>query len=135
MHKMRFFFTVVTTLVPSLSECACLTYSSRIYVTGNLERAVAPGPPSYESIARGDKPEIYWVIRFERPICVDPDPTDKENPGIAGIREIQLVLSREEYLAYERSLGKQVRLSGTLFPAHTGHHHTPVLMANVKRGD
>jgi hypothetical protein len=115
-------------------NATCLTYASRVFVTGTLTRQVFPGPPNYESIARGDTQEIYYVLRFDRPTCVDQDPTDSQLPGIKKLTEMQLVLTHEQYLQLEGKIGRKIGLSGTLFPAETGHHHTPVLLEKVEIG-
>lgn len=44
---------------------------------------------------------------------------------------MQLVLSQKEYDAFRPLLGKVVTVSGSLFAAHTGHHHAPLLMERV----
>ncbi len=41
---------------------------------------------------------------------------------------MQLVLTPDEYQTNKGMLGKDVVARGTLFGAHTGHHHTPVLL-------
>jgi hypothetical protein len=50
------------------------------------------------------------------------------NPAKKGVGRIQLVLSPDAYAAYKELVGKRVVVSGTLFGAITGHHHTPVLL-------
>jgi Domain of unknown function (DUF4431) len=110
----------------------CLSYAGRVFVSGILKRAVSPGPPHYTSIARGDAPEIYYVLEFQPPACVDADPTDNEKPPIKKLRQMQLVLSHPQYVELEPWLDRPIRLSGVLFEAHTGHHHTPVLLNDVQ---
>ena len=51
----------------------CLSYTGRVYLTGKLVRIVFPRPPNYDSIARGDRSEAYFIIRFTRPVCVSAD--------------------------------------------------------------
>lgn len=116
------------------ARAACLSYANRVFITGTLTRQVYPGPPNYESIARGDRPEIYYVMRLIRAICVDADPTDSLLPSRSKVTEIHLVLNHEQYLQFEKFLGREVGVSGILFASHTGHHHTPVLMENVTFG-
>jgi hypothetical protein len=74
------------------------------------------------------------VLKLNPAACVDPDPTDADKPGMRDLHDIQLVLSREQYLQLESMLGRRIGLSGILFPAETGHHHTPVLMEQVQFG-
>jgi len=99
---MRYFHVAAITALFWSAICAghtaCLTYANRVYVTGTLTRQVFPGPPGYESIARGDTPEIYHVLKLDPAACVDQDPTDRELPAIKNLRDIQLVLTHEQYL-------------------------------------
>ena len=135
---MRYFrvAVIITTFYSLICDghAACLTYTNRVYVTGTLTRQVFPGPPGYESIARGDTPEIYYVLKLDPAACVDQDPTDRELPAIKNVTDIQLVLTHEQYVQLEKMLGRRIRVSGTLFPAETGHHHTPVLMDKAEYG-
>lgn len=110
----------------------CLSYTGRVSLTGVLARAVAPGPPNYESTAAGDKPEAFWVVRLATPACVTADLGDPDmNPRIDYVAEVQLVITGDDYVKHAALLGNRVTVSGTLFGAHTGHHHTPVLLGDV----
>src|SRR4029077_18350222 len=79
------------------ASATCLSYANRVSVTGTLTRTVFPGRPNFESAAKGDEPETYFVLRLNPPACVDADPTDAEMPAKRGIMEIQLLLSTEQY--------------------------------------
>lgn len=93
---------------------------------GAIKRVVFPGPPNYESIARGDRPEASWVLKLETSICVDQD---EENDAEAKVSELQLVFDKQgSYQRYNSLLGRKVKVTGKLFHAITGHHHTPVLI-------
>jgi len=75
---------------------------------------------------------MYWFVELRSPACVL---ADKLKPALNisqdHVREIQLVLETAMYKTYSLLIGRQVVVQGTLFGAHTGHHHTPVLL-NVK---
>jgi hypothetical protein len=118
------------------ADAACLSYTERVAVEGELVTRTFPGPPNYESIEAGDRPETHWLVQLERPACVDRDPHDKDglNPAVAEIRGIQLVLSPEQYRRHAGRLGQRVTVSGRLFGAHTAHHKTPVLLEDVAFG-
>ena len=52
-----------------------------------------------------------------------------------GIREMQLVVTKDaHWKTVRRLMGKRAIVMGTLFPAHTGHHRTKVLIdvANIR---
>ena len=108
----------------------CLSYEpGAVKLSGILVRKTFPGPPNYEDIHRGDRPETYWLLNLPQPVCVDEDKRDPDlNPAHDGIRIVQLVLTGEAYKKYKNLVGKRVVATGTLFCEHTGHHHTPVLL-------
>ena len=110
---------------------ACLRYTDRIALSGRLIKRTYPGPPNYESVARGDRPETVLVLVLPAPICMAEDKADRDgmSPAIARIAEVQLA-------ATSRDLGikpgQTLLVSGKAFVAHTGHHHTPIVLEGVK---
>jgi hypothetical protein len=132
---MRAALVLVVLLAASAAACAdCLGYTGPVELAGVLARRVFPGPPNYESVARGDRPETAWLLRLDQPACVAADASDATgfNVAVANVREIQLAVTPEQYQRYRDRVGRRVALSGTLFGAETGHHHTPVLLGDVQ---
>lgn len=84
------------------------------------------GPPNFGENPETDVKERSWILSFEKPIYVraktETDPI--LGPSVEDIRELQLVLPKP----HRELIGKKVIVKGTLFHAHTGHHHTDVLM-------
>ena len=126
---------VVSLLAPVVSHAEpCLTYRERVKVQGVLTRQAFPGPPNFESIAKGDKRDVNYVLKPVRSLCVsalshDPDEVDVAAKNII---MLQLVLNQKEYQILKPYLGQTVTLSGNLFGAVSGWHHTPVLLSEVK---
>lgn len=115
------------------AQSACLKYEPAVVsLSGTVTLKTYPGPPNYESVADGDKPEKGWYLRLQKPICTVEDASDPEMPyeAEANVSELQLVLIGKLYEQYKSQLrvGSQLKIMGTLFHAHTGHHHTPVLL-------
>jgi hypothetical protein len=112
----------------------CLSYAGRVQLAGVLERRTYPGPPNYESVARGDRPETVWLLRLDRAVCVAPPPAGHDDYDVAvdAVPAIQLVVTPEQYRRYVSRVGRRVAVSGTLFGQHIGHHHTAVLLAEVE---
>jgi hypothetical protein len=113
------------------AETRCLGYEPAVVkLTGTLTRETFPGPPNYESVRDGDKPETYLILNLAHPVCVDADKTDTGlNPAQKDIRRVQLVFTGTTGDAkYKDFVSKEVVATGTLFAAQTGHHHTPVLL-------
>lgn len=112
----------------------CLSYEpSIVELNGTIIRKTFPGPPNYESIRGGDAAEVCWMLVLTRPVCVDRDKTDPDlNPAQKDVSRIQLVFRDVEIYKTQKDLvGKSVVAKGTLFGAHTGHHHTPILLTVI----
>lgn len=114
----------------STTSSGCLSYEpTMVKVSGTLIQKTFPGPPNYESVRKGDKAEVDWLVELRSPVCVTEDKADPDlNPSQDRIHELQLVLSPEAFKDYRNLMGRDVVAQGTLFGAHTGHHHTPVLL-------
>lgn len=100
-------------------------------LSGVIVERSFPGPPDYNSIAEGDKKETCWLLKLREPVNVVADQSDDFNEAEKNVKEIQLVLEPPQYKLWRAVVGKAsiVTLSGTLFHAHTGHHHREILMA------
>jgi hypothetical protein len=109
----------------------CLSYDGRVTLEGSLGTQTFPGPPNYESIAAGDRPETVLVLRLDAPVCVDAA-SDGMSDAVASVETIQLALRGPEQFASMRKLvGRRIRLTGSLFGAISAHHHTPVLLEEI----
>ena len=123
-------FTLMLCLINTAayaSAQACLSYDDAgVQLRGKLGRKTFPGPPNYESVRRGDKPETYWILHLAKPICTTANADDGAESNVT---DLQLILSPKDYALFKKLLGrKDVLVSGKLMHAITGHHHTPVLM-------
>jgi len=108
----------------------CLGYSP-VELSGILSSETFPGPPNYESVATGDKSETYFFVVPVSPLCVRQGDASGLEPAAAGVRGVQLIFF--DLSAYDKLrpfLGKKVRCTGNLIGAHTGHHHSEVLLTN-----
>ncbi|MBI5888459.1 MAG: DUF4431 domain-containing protein [Deltaproteobacteria bacterium] len=107
----------------------CLSYEpAEVSLTGTLTRKILPGPPEFESIEKGDRPEMYWMLKLSKPACVNPDPDDEiYQEDNRDIRRMHLVINTEDYPRYERLLSKKVVVIGILFHKYTRYDHTMVL--------
>jgi len=111
----------------------CLEYEPKtVTLEGYIKIITYPGPPNYESIKNGDRPEKCAILFLKEPICVKADPKSNEyNEDEINQVRIQLVPSESvpgfsPYATHKKR--KYYRLKGTLFHWITGHHRTPVLM-------
>lgn len=109
----------------------CLSYDpATVELTGSVIRRTMPGPPNYESVRKGDRPEIVSILRLARPVCVTGN-TDDINVPEQNVTDLQLVLDEKQFARVRELTGRNVRVAarGKLFHAHTAHHRTNVLLA------
>ena len=103
---------------------------------GSLIRPVFPGPPNYEDVKKGDKPERAYIIKLDAPICATGDEFLDSSQTFD---TVQLVVddlakdSRALNASLTQLVGKRVEVTGKSgFGAQTGHHHAPLLVTLVK---
>ena len=52
-------------------QSECLSYEpSVVTLSGTLVRKTFPGPPNYDSVKKGDKPETVWFLDLREDVCV-----------------------------------------------------------------
>lgn len=122
-------------LLAAIVSCAlsgqnalCVKFQPAIVeLTGVMKRHKFAGPPNYESVKRGDALEIYWLLHLQHPISVElSDPNDRFNEPKSSVTTLQILV--KDYKTSKPLLNKRVKITGTLFSAVTGHHHTDVLI-------
>jgi hypothetical protein len=97
-------------------------------LTGTLRQATAPRVTHYGA-HRNERFERYFVLELARPLCVRGIAGDALNDRTRdGVTRVELVLDAPEWRALHGRVGARVVLRGTLFTAHTAHHHTDVLL-------
>ena len=106
----------------------CFSYEAdAVQLTGTISKKTFPGLPNYESIQRGDQPETYWILHLGSPVCTT---AGADSDAESSVTDLQLILTQKQYALYRKFVGRKgrVTIKGKLMHAHTGHHHTPVLM-------
>src|SRR5579863_8531378 len=91
----------------STPQSQCLSYEPAIVtLSGTLVRKTFPGPPNYESVKKGDKPETSWFLDLPESVCVNEDKAEPDlNPKQSAVREIQLVLQPQQYAQHKSLVG------------------------------
>jgi hypothetical protein len=113
----------------SSAQAECLKYEPEVVtVSGKLVRKTFAGPPNYESVKAGDAPETGFYLALKRPICAIASQGSEDNESTTNVSLVQLVLDARGYEQLRPLLGKSVTIKGSLFSAHTGHHHAPLLL-------
>ncbi len=107
-------------------------WPEKVTLTGRVVYRTFYGPPGYGENPKTDSRETQDILLLESPVDViatgnDPltDQTERR------VTRITLVIDH----SIRNLIGKRVIIEGTLVHAHTGHHHTKVLMdvSSIKR--
>lgn len=127
-------FHIETVLDSEQLSCQFQTFfyePEEVELCGMLYEEVYPGPPEYMSVEMGDRPEEAVFLTLKEPINVDVKKNteveeDDINEPEKGVRELQVVFS--DSMPSKHQMKKEIVLKGTLYHAHTAHHHRRVLM-------
>ena len=118
--------------LPAAGQRRALHYEpEKVTLTGRVVYRTFYGPPNYGESPKIDRRETQDILLLDSAVDVvatGNDPTDQTERGV---KSITLVLDHST----RHLIGKRVIVEGTLFHAHTGHHHTHVLMSvsSIKR--
>ena len=124
--------------LPAAAEerCVDLKAIETIQFKGTLTHKVFPGPPNFEDVRKGDRPEPTYILKLEKPICVTGDEFIEQGTRIERVQIFPDYANKEDRILTGklRSLvGKVVVVQGNSpFGAHTGHHHAPLLLPITK---
>lgn len=114
--------TVITSTKPSIDfgyEPAVSTIDGKI-ITEEFY-----GPPGYGENPKTDTKEMQYLLLLDNPINVIAQ--DEKNESKYKVSKIQLLYNKDA-IDMNKYMETHVVLTGTFFSAHTGHHHTEVLM-------
>jgi hypothetical protein len=116
---------------PGLLAAQCLYYGD-VSLTGRLVQQTYPGPPDFESVTKGDKPLVIWLLQLDERICIES--YSASYPNVYNEREIQLVVGNDQYAntagyaQYRHLLGKRIAVAGRLQPGG-GKYEKPQVLA------
>jgi hypothetical protein len=128
------FVTLLTTGAPAPApglKDSCYRYApATVELTGRLIQRTLPGPPNYQSIARGDRPQVVDLLILDAPICtVADDHRDSPNSdAFQGQDTVQVRRAETTWRDVRRLTGQHVTVTGTLAEWALGKDHTPVLI-------
>jgi hypothetical protein len=104
------------------ASAQCLGFEEPVTLEGTIVFQTYFGPPGYGEDPQADSLETQAILKLVQPVCSIAADT---HPGVADQREVTLV--PRNGMHFEN--GQRVRVRGGLFVAHTGHHHTPLLLS------
>ena len=104
-----------------------------VTLVGTLTVESHHGPPDYGETPETDAIERPYILVLDRPVTVVGDTAaaiGADNPGtISRIKVSKVQLAGVLYCDPTKNLvGKRIQATGRLFPRHTGHHYTRILM-------
>lgn len=110
----------------------CLHWAISLGNSSHREKhsPIYPGPPNWESVKTGDRPERIWHVKLKKASTLlgDSDPTS-QNEKESGVKELQLIVVDDKLAdRLRKHMGATILFRGALTHAITGHHHLPVLM-------
>jgi|SRR5580704_17561300 hypothetical protein len=129
--KKQIVMVLTCTAALAMPACAragtCLKYEpTRVVLSGTISTKLAYGPPGYGEDPAHDARERYLNLTLDNPICVDsgvsPNDDSERNE-----RSLQMVFF-DDHSFQSKWMGQHVAVTGTLFHAISGHHHTKVLI-------
>lgn len=111
--------------VLSAHAAPCFKYDTEtVVLQGRVRVETFYGPPNYGESPATDSKERQAILHLKQPLCTlasDDDPAETHQ------RRVTLV--PRGGLSLHAFAGKEVSVTGKLFHATTGHHHTPVLIS------
>lgn len=98
------------------------------HLKGNLITRLYYGAPNYGENPESDDKEYPFILQLDEPIEVHVS-SENDKLTIIETSEIQLVSMSDEHFKFLKShKNERIEVSGELFEAFTGHHHTNVLL-------
>jgi hypothetical protein len=118
-----------TRAAPGVAD-SCYHYRpASVSLAGRLVQRRLPGPPNYQSFARGDRPQDVDLIILDTPICTIADYKDSPNTdAFQGQDTIQVRRAESTWRDVRRLTGRRVVVSGTLSEWALGPDRTPVVI-------
>lgn len=100
-----------------------------VSLTGRLIQRTLPGPPNYQSIKRGDRPQVVDLLILDAPLCTTPDYKDSPNTdAFQGQDTVQVRRAEATWREVRRLSGRRVVVTGTLAEWALGPDRTPVII-------
>ena len=101
-----------------------------VSLTGRLMQRRMPGPPHYDSFARGDRPELVDFLILDAPICTlaDYKGDSPNSDAFQGQDTIQVRRTGSTWQEVRRLTGRRVVVTGTLAEWALGPDRTPVVI-------
>jgi hypothetical protein len=117
---MKYFFTALAMATAFTADASCLDYGP-MSLSGRVVRQTYAGPPDYESVTKGDRPIVIYLLQLDYTLCLIESQLVAQNT-----REVQL-----EWQAGDPAslVGKKVTVIGELIRGGARHDKRVVMVA------
>jgi hypothetical protein len=105
---------------------SCLEYGP-IRLVGTVVRQTYAGPPDYESVTKGDQPQVIWLLQLDERVCVNANARFPREPTQI---EVELALPPGGYERYRHLLGRKVIATGQLIHGGANYQKRLVLLTD-----
>lgn len=108
------------------ADGTCFVYDRPdVRLSGHLQIRVYFAQPGYGENPATDARDVQAVLFLDKPLCMQASSDGRVSAAPSEI-EVTLVPPQGQRLSH--LAGRRIEVTGALFPAETGHHHTAVLM-------
>ena len=128
-RNMKLVAMLVAALASVYVEAAapCFHYNQDgVELSGTVILKTFFGPPNYGEDPKTDSKERQALLELDHPLCVDASPDGEEK---AESQQTLITLVPLGNFSLVPLAGRHVTVSGSLYHAISGHHHTPVLIS------
>jgi hypothetical protein len=117
---MKYLIAALASLCAWTAQASCLNYGP-MSLTGRVVRQTYAGPPDFESVTKGDRPIVFYLLQLDYTLCIADSPVLGR-----GTREVQLEWRAGDPAAL---LGKKVTVTGELIRGGARHDKRDVIVA------
>jgi hypothetical protein len=79
-----------------------------------------------------ERPEKVLILTLAAPVCLDAEDPEE---AVAEAKSVHVYSTEDDvHERLQASVGKTIQVWGDPFPAHTSHHHAPIVMDVSKIG-
>jgi hypothetical protein len=99
-------------------------------IEGTLTTGMYYGRPNYGEDPQNDEKEYPFILKLSQPINVYEKEGEIIKSSESEVTEVQVVpMNKNDTNKVKEHLNKHIKIQGTFFHGHTGHHHTKVLIS------
>lgn len=112
----------------------CLKPGDAVEIAGKLTQITLPGPPNYQDISKGDRPEAGYYLKLDKPVCAAVSELQRDDLGQTkdDVQFVQLLKSSDDFPPSRTVLGMRQGYAGILVAPETAHHRTQLMLDDMR---